>query len=208
MIGKAGLTADDGIQRPRLAVNGSGDAIVAWQESHYNGSQFEYYIGSARYDSSLASWQTATNASTNVSEPKNWPAVAIDPSGNAYVAWQQTPASSSEDDGWASRFNAASKTWEAQTLFETDTAQADRIAIDVDADGNALFVWQQGPINARWYNAASGWTDTSSIMSALLLYDHSLDVNSSGNAVVVSSQEVNNLYSWDWCTYAVHYVKP
>ncbi len=210
LIGKATFTtgAYDSTERPRLAVNANGDAAVAWEETHYNGSAFEYYIASAHYDKSLLSWQTPTNVTVDTTAPKYYPAVVIDGTGNVFAGWQQ---SSSPAQGWMSRYNVASKTWAVPARFESGTQAVSNIEIDVDGAGDALFVWVQGPLQTRWYMAASGWVAATSLTGGPT--DLSLDVNGIGNAVIVSSQEPYNppnttSYGWYWAPYANHYIKP
>ncbi len=209
LIGKPTVTTDDAAN-PVISVYANGDAVVAWEMTHYNGSAYEYSIA-ANFYSSLLSWQTATNVTASTTAYKEFPAVAIDGTGNAFVGWQENLFP--DRQGWMSRYDSGAKTWSPAERFDTDDIYYDisDIAIDVDGNGNALFAYRQGRVHTRWYMTASGWAATAwtPVPSD---FDNapgfSLDVNNTGNALVVTREMVRDYVGTSWTPFANHYTKP
>jgi hypothetical protein len=200
LIGKPDLAMNDGTERARIAVNASGDVLVAWQETKSGVSS----IVSSRFDKNTFSWLAPVNVSVDSTSFKSWPAVAMDAAGNTFLAWQEYGTAY---NGWMSKYDAVLKTWSTPELFETDTQGIGNHAIGIDANGNALFVWKNGSVRARRYTAASGWGATGTIVSGLSIPDFSLAVNSSGNAMIIIKNLTSAMTKFDWAPYAV-YFKP
>jgi hypothetical protein len=83
------------------------------------------------------------------------PVIAMDAAGNAIAIWRQSNAAGGVFSIHANRFTAATKTWGAPALLETDDIEgAGDVDLDVDAAGNAVVVWNQlsGRYQSIWSN--------------------------------------------------------
>jgi hypothetical protein len=180
-----GLVAGDGTGRARIAVNAAGAAVVAWHQTKDNIRA----IVSNRFDPATDSWLTPQSLTTGTL-PLDRPAVAIDPDGNAFAAWLDYGGDGPKN-GWRSRYDALEGTWSQAGLFETsDTADVEELAIDTDASGNALLVWQTSEpgvgsrIQAIRYTS-EGWSAPTQVGAGNRI---DMDVNSNGDALFVSVQ--------------------
>lgn len=196
LIGDPTLGLCDGTERPRIAVNSGGTAVVLWEQSKGSVSS----IGSSRFDPETLSWQAPVTV--GVGNPwVSWPAVALDGDGNAFAAWIGYGGDGPED-GWVSQYDASGGGWSAPTLFETDTTDVDEVAIDVDGSGNAHLVWVAAGIKARRYTLSGGGAAT-----AIGGENHlTLDVNSNGSALVGSNKTTFDPWTGFYCApYAARY---
>ena len=138
-------------------------------------------------------WRGATLIETNTGNPSHAPTIAMDASGSAIVLWNQTGVF--WRDMWANRYVAGSG-WETATLIETDDmGAAGAPAIAMQANGNAIAVWEQpasgrNSIWANRYGAGTGWgtpvlLETENTRDA---YAPKIAIDASGNAIAVWSQ--------------------
>jgi hypothetical protein len=128
------------------------------------------------------------------------PQVAIDPSGNAVVAWLQSDGSKATI--WANRLDGTSQTWGTpKRLDKVDVSSASAPSVAIDKNGNAFVVWAQAAgaalpsstLAARYTASAAsaGWSsatlleadDTGEALSPLVAVD------GSGNAVALWNQK-------------------
>jgi hypothetical protein len=147
-----------------------------------------------------ARWRTAELIETSA-RSAHIPEVAIDPSGNAVVVWQQT-------DGirfsiWSNRYSPG-RGWGTAELIETGTGDARHPQIAMDASGNAIAVWRQSDgtrynVWASRYLAGSGWTAAQLIETGAGDTERlRVAVDTSGNAFAVWHQHDgvrNNIWS-------------
>jgi len=84
--------------RPEVAVDDSGNALVVW----YQDDGTDYNIYSNRYVIETG-WGTATLIETDNAGGASWPQVALDESGNAVAAWQESDGTTNRNI-WANRF--------------------------------------------------------------------------------------------------------
>lgn len=155
-------------ESPNLAVSADGTAMVIWQLVGNNGSTA---IVSRRHAPGAAAWEpTAVVVEPGTLAPANpWLALAAD--GHALAVWDQIAADAQGRTIMASRFNPAPaagvKPWGAAANLERvrgGISTAPRLAMD--ADGNALAVWNQldgnrtSVLSARYQASASAWTPT------------------------------------------------
>ncbi len=128
----AGNTCDT--SPPQVAIDSNGRALIVWAELEGALST----IWANRFDGS--SWGSPVQIQVNNANDARTPRIAMTQAGEAIVVW-------AESDGfryniWANRFEGGS--WGTAELIETDnagTVQNPQIAID--ADGQAIVVWQQ-----------------------------------------------------------------
>ena len=134
-----------------VAIDASGNAVVVWAQ--------DADIWSNRYTAGSAAWGTAEVIRTDLGVARN-PQVASDPSGNALAVWVQNNA-----DGksliWSNRYTTGSGWGEAVRVETDETHSADDPQIAIDANGNAVAVWDQqdGMRFDIWANryTANGW---------------------------------------------------
>jgi len=148
-----------GADHPQVTFDANGNALAVWEQ--FDGTRTN--IWSNRYTAGTG-WGTAALIETDNAGDAGLPKVAIDANGNALAVWHQFdgPQTSGRSNIWSNRY-AASTGWGTATLIETDNAGravAPRIAID--ANGNALAVWNQfdGTRYNIWsnrYTAGTGW---------------------------------------------------
>jgi hypothetical protein len=99
----------------------------------------------------VTAWSGASTAEISA-ESTDQPHVAYNASGHAMAVWTQFDGAVTSI--WASKFDQPSNTWRKAALVEQITGgSAVGPKVSVDADGNALVVWQQ-----RVTSGASQWS--------------------------------------------------
>lgn len=171
---------------PDVAMDASGNAMAVWTQ--YGDPIFSIWATS--YAVATDTWQVATLAESNDSGDASEPSVAVDPGGNAMVAYWQF-------DGvrfniWANRYLASSQSWGTPQLIESnDSGDASAPRVAIDASGNAVVVfWQfDGARFNIWANrfvASNGTWGTAQLIENIETGDASapqVAVNSVGDAV-------------------------
>ncbi len=159
---------------PQVAVDASGNAVAVWEQS--DGTRSNIWSNGYALN---GDWGTArlieTNNAGNASEPQ----VAVDPSGNAVVVWQQFDGT--QYSVWFNRYTSAG--WGVAERIESDVGTYEpEPQVAVDANGNAVAVWYQlGNTHHIWskrYTPSGGWGTAESI-------DHSGTANAGGPRVAV-----------------------
>ncbi len=126
------------------------------------------------------------------------PRIAVAPNGDAVAVWMQ------QSDGvyfsvWSNHYTFATKTWSTAVRIGTGTGDAWDPQISIDANGNALAVWQQDgnptgilryDIWSNRYTAGTGWG-----IAALLETDNAgsaqapqIAIYANGDAIAVWTQ--------------------
>lgn len=173
-------------QKPQIAINGNGDAIVVW--SHYKGGYSDIYAN--RFTSSTGNWVGEVNIESGTGDAQ-MPQVAIDSAGNAIAVWHQYDGS--HWNIYANRFTPSGGWVEAETI-ESGTGNAYEPHIAIDAAGNAIAVWYQhdGTINSIYANRftpTSGWGSAELIELGVHNVDHPrVAIDGNGNAIAVWTQ--------------------
>lgn len=180
---------DNGDARvPRLAIDGSGNATAVWHQS--DGTRDNIWAN--RY-AAASGWGTAELIETNDAGSAFDPQVAVDADGNALTVWWQ-------HDGkrfniWANRYDAVTGWGTPVRLKADDSGSAFDPQIAVDANGNALAVWNQQDdkrynIWANRYDAATGWGKPSRLKvdAAGGAFDPQVAMDADGNALAVWQQ--------------------
>jgi predicted enzyme related to lactoylglutathione lyase len=140
---------------PQISMGADGSAMAVWQES--DGT--EYGIWSNRY-TRLDGWRTyAEPTETGIGHAIN-PQVAVDPQGNAVAVWEQ--ASGTRLDIWSNRYMPSAGWGAAQRIETEDEGFALSPQVAVDAQGNAVAVWEQSDgtrldIWSNCYTPSNGW---------------------------------------------------
>jgi hypothetical protein len=149
-------SAIGGLDPPRIAVNGSGNAVAVWQERQpiEPAPETRHNIWSSRYNVTTGQWSTAALLETDDSWQAVTPDVAIDGSGNAIAVWVQDIAGDGEP-GWewgerviTNRYVASTGTWTGpEPIFtpyrlpSVTFATAGNPAIAMNGAGKAIAVW-------------------------------------------------------------------
>ena len=190
-IGYTVLATGDGAAHPYLAMNASGNVVVAWEQTQ----SVNVSIAGNRYDVGAAQWGTAARIDA-ASSPASSPTVALDSAGNAMAVRLQSDGTAM--NAWASRDTGSGWQTTPKQLGITGS-NVQKVSIDMDGSGNALAAWQQNPTNtfnptlmAQRYLLTTAWAGSASTPS-LTGTDMALDVNSSGKALVVAKQKVSSV---------------
>ncbi len=123
---------------PQIAIDTNGNALAVWQQSDGNSAHFD--IWSNRYTAGTG-WGTAVLIETDNADGAGWPQIAIDANGNALAVWGQWDGM--RENIWSNRYTAGTG-WGTAALIETDNAGgASSAQIAINANGNALAVWEQ-----------------------------------------------------------------
>ncbi|MGQ7273871.1 Ig-like domain-containing protein [Marinobacter sp. V034] len=140
---------------PQIATDANGNAIAVWYQQ--DGTRTN--IVANRYAAG-SGWGTAELIETDNAGNVFGPQIAMEANGNAIAVWQQHDGT--RNNIVANRY-AAGSGWGTAELIETDnTGPAYNPQIVIDANGNAIAVWQQydgtrSNIVANRYEAGSGW---------------------------------------------------
>jgi hypothetical protein len=122
---------------PALALDANGNAYAVWQDGR-NGHTDIYFAyrasGSTTWGASLRVNDDAGTAQ------QSYPAIAVDPSGNAYAIW--TDERNGREDIYFA-YRPAGGSWGTNVRVNDDDRTAWRLypAITVDTNGNAYAVW-------------------------------------------------------------------
>ncbi len=186
---------------PQTAMDDNGNAIAVWQQS--DGTR--YNIWANRYVPGTG-WGNAELIETDNAESASFPQIAVDANGNAIAVWHQSDGT--RDNIWANRYVPGTG-WGNAKLIETDsTGSALNPQIAVDANGNAIAVWDQSDgtrrnIWANHYLPGFGWGT-----AELIETDNAGDaaspqiaVDANGNAIAVwyqSDGTRDNIWANRW----------
>ncbi|MDH3364991.1 MAG: hypothetical protein OEM29_03160 [Thermoplasmata archaeon] len=189
--GTANYYWDEHAVDPKVAVDGSGNAMAVWMQYGFNWGS----VWSNRYEAGTG-WGTASLIETGTcvllaAEPE----VAVDDSGNAISVW--SGADNFRHCILSSRY-VVGMGWGDPTLVEVaDTGDNFFPHIAADASGNAMVVWQQreepfpgiaeSGVMANRYVAGTGW-QTATIVeecSSGMIGHPGVAVNEWGNAMAV-----------------------
>ena len=182
-------TDNDGLAgyAPQVAVDIAGNVTAVWEQS----AETSPTVWVNRYVPG-AGWGTATLLVPAGSSWASGPAVAVDPSGNVVVVWNQSDAARSHV--WAKRY-VPNSGWGTATQIDTDAVSAVSPQVAVDASGNAVAVWSQLDATPRVSISASRFVPGSGWGAATLLetddgeaWNPQVAVDASGNAIAVWNQ--------------------
>lgn len=130
--------------RPQVAFDASGNAIALWEQS--DGARNNIWAN--RYTDG-GGWGSAALIEDNDDGEASYPQFAFDASGNAIAVWQHSDGT--HYNIRAARYTAATSSWGTSEILETmDSGQATTPQIAIDANGNALVVWQQQVTASRY----------------------------------------------------------
>jgi len=191
-------TGDSGL--PTIAVDGTGNVHVAWQDvTNYNSSGTDYDIFYKRWNTTSSTWTTTEVISTESTGISYEPTIAMDSIGNAHVAWHDYTnynSSGVDPDIFYKLWDATSSTWTKTEVVSTESTGSSGLpTIAVDGTGNVHLVWQDNTnynssgtdydiFYKRWTAASSTWTTTEVISTESTgdSYEPTISVDNIGNA--------------------------
>ena len=188
--------------RPRLGIDGAGNALVAWDQSD-SSDTFPDGIVASRFDGSAWSAPFPVNGGTLYSA---WADVAVGADGSATVVWVQStnPYDPGQSGGgptipniWARIFDGSS--WsDPQRVGNADLADyegCERPVVVMDAAGRAFALWEEhrlaeNRIVSAWLDPAGpSWSAPDTLAASSASTDHlsfpSIATDGSGNAFAV-----------------------
>lgn len=176
-------------EMPDVGIDEDGNAFVIWVQS--NGSRVS--VWGNRCDPSGV-WEGPSLLETNDTGNATDPALAVDPSGDAFAVWAQ-------DGGrplsiWANRFERASQKWGGATLIETDDSSYARYPdVAIGGDGSAFavwYLWADDIYANRWDPVTRLW-GTATIIDQYPGYAWycKVGVDAAGNALAAWTQTYN-----------------
>ncbi|MGI8905922.1 MAG: hypothetical protein ACR2IE_05465 [Candidatus Sumerlaeaceae bacterium] len=142
LINNPVCTAANNQERPQIATDGAGGAIIIWQD--LRGGTTTYDIYAQRYDAAGAPQWTANGvAVSTAANHQRDPQIAADGAGGAIITWHDD-RSGTGSDIYAQRVNAAgAPQWTADGVA-VSTAADDQLdpQIAADAAGGAIITWR------------------------------------------------------------------
>ncbi len=128
---------------PRIAMNATGRAAVIWRESHSDA--FRTFGRPYAPDGGWALPATRLDAAFVDGSSGGGPLdVGIDALGNAVAIWTYAQPGAQHNDLYASSYDAGAMAWSApQPIENTSGDGINTCSIAVDANGNAVAVWEQ-----------------------------------------------------------------
>jgi len=174
---------------PAVCIDPAGNAIAVWRQSNN--------ALASRLPAGSTTWSTPTLIIGSITGA--YPRIACDPSGNAIALVSQNTTTT------AVRYNVNTNTW---TPFLNSLPTAIGGAsnnpganIEMDASGNAVFVYRNAPQNAiiGGYIAADSLTITPtsipSTAGAFTVGNPTIAVDGNGNAIIAWSEQVGGVTS-------------
>jgi len=177
---------------PRIALDSDGDFVVVWQSNGEDGSSVG--VVARRFSSAGSPQNSGTLVNTTIANIQSRPAVGAEANGDFVVVWQSNLQDGSEYGIFLRRFNSSGVALGVETRANSFTAgdQA-RPAIDLDADGDFVVVWQSlddsgyGIFGQRFTSAGAPAGPEFQVNSAFTFdqLDASVSLDADGDFVVV-----------------------
>ncbi|MEB3214115.1 MAG: Calx-beta domain-containing protein [Leptolyngbyaceae bacterium] len=134
-------TTTDAQDTPAIAMNANGDFVIAWESFNQDGDGEGVYA--QRYSNTGAAVGGEIAVNTTTSSNQDDPSVAIDAAGNFLVAWESFGQDGSSDGVYGQYFDTAGAKVGTEFRINTFTnSSQSEVALAMDADGNAIAVWQ------------------------------------------------------------------
>ncbi len=132
-------------EAPAVAMDAAGDFVVAWQSFDQAGSVSDFDIYAQRYGSDGAPLGSNFLVNAYTSGDQEYPAVAMDATGDFVVAWKSygQAGSSSEFDIYAQRYGSDGAPLGSNFLVNTYTSGNQEFpAVAMDAAGDFVVAWK------------------------------------------------------------------
>ena len=122
---------------PHIALDADGDTLVAWRGED-EGKEFVR----TSYRPAAGSWELPTNASAEGEQVQEVRA-AVDPEGNAIVAWAGNTGKAGGYDIARAAYRPVAAGWDAPVELSADGGNAFPADVVFDDSGNAAIIWQR-----------------------------------------------------------------
>ncbi|QEM68562.1 hypothetical protein FO488_10525 [Geobacter sp. FeAm09] len=135
-------TATGFAMMPKVAIDGSGNAVVVWMQSdnQLNSVWVNRYVAGSGWGSP----KKLTSAVSSATGPSGVPSVAIDAAGNAVIMWNQSDAAvSSHFDVYASRYSVTGDSWSAPAMLSSGTNCAYGYKVVANNAGAVAVIYNQ-----------------------------------------------------------------
>jgi ribosomal protein L31 len=128
---------------PTIAVDGSGNVHIAWQDhTDYGGSGTDLDIFYKRWNPTTAIWTTTEVIFTENNDTCTSLTMAADGSGNAHIVWYDYGGSGTVGGIVYKRWNATTAIWTTTEEVSTEsTGNSYNPTIAVDGSGNVHIAW-------------------------------------------------------------------
>lgn len=195
---------------PSLALDSSGNMVVAWEEINGGSGSFDIYV--KRFDGTT--WNLVGNTSLDVKASNNnsFPSLALDSSGKPVVAFEELDSGGVISNIYVKRFDGSN--W--NLIGRNDPAapgkinfnEAHRPSIALDASGNPVVAY--GEFDGTFFHVfvkhydGSTWnsvgTGTLNQANSQSIPSPAIALDSGGNPIVAWNESLNgqNLYAKRW----------
>lgn len=139
---------------PTVAVDASGNFVVAWQSYGQDGNNFG--IAAQRYNAQGVALDSSFVVNTYATNIQRAPSIAMDAAGDFVIAWESLGGDGNSYGICARRFNREGQSLGNEFVVNTTTAGS-QLDCDVamDAQGNFAVTWDDGDnVYMRRYNSA------------------------------------------------------
>ncbi|MBI5589078.1 MAG: hypothetical protein HY881_01210, partial [Deltaproteobacteria bacterium] len=135
-------TADDYQQTPQITSDGSGGAIITWQD-YRNGNDWDIYAQRINANG-VVQWTPDGVAICTADEDQGWPTITSDGSGGAIITWIDYRNNSFIADIYAQRIDASGTVLWTPNGVPICTADGDQQTLKITSDGSggAIITWQ------------------------------------------------------------------
>lgn len=187
---------------PGVAIDDSGNIVTAWRQSDNSIATYSTWSRSYVPGSGWGTrFKVSDEARFDTSEPAR---VAVNAAGSVTVVWTEGNAAAPKSI-WANR-GLVTGGWGTPVQFVADPVASPGAAsaaqVAMDAEGNAISVWQQNEsgnsgVSHVWgnrYSASAGWAGPQRLESVLAStsLNPQLAMNSAGNAIAVWQQSTDS----------------
>ncbi len=182
---------------PSVAVNSSNFPVVSWQE--YDGNSFNIYV--KKWNGSAWVQLGSTFLDIFQSLDAYNPSVALDPSGNPVVSWDEFDGASL--NVYVKRWNGTAWVQLGSTFLDVNTDRnARNSSVKVNSSGNPIVSWSEDngtsdDIHVKSWNGSS-WVQLGStsldVNTSLSAFYPSIGVDSNGNPTVAWLENSADIY--------------
>ena len=143
------VSDEDGLSSsPRIATDDQGAVTAVWQQKDIHGaSGFHYFVQTARLESGTSTDPLTISREDGLAMN---PELAVDPDGNATVAWEWGPLATGTAGGFQARSGSSDGSWDPIVYMSTSSGGL----LEPGESGVQLLADAQGNITAIW----EGWT--------------------------------------------------
>jgi len=175
-----------GQNTPAIAMDSSGDFVVTWDSSSQDGSYLGVY--GQRYNAAGAPQGSEFRANTTTTGNQFFSRVAMDADGDFLISWMGGGAGDTAGV-FAQHVNAAGVAQGSEFRINTFTTGSQlRVAVAIDADGDAVQVWQSSGQDGSGYGIYAQRYDESTETAGPVLSGLAVELNpiAAGERVVQS----------------------